>query len=335
MKARKMFRTVETHTLGHPTRNVVSGFRHIPGKTMSEKFTYMKDHEDWFRKVLAYEPRGSEIMSCTIITEPCTPGTDAGVLFFEASCWLPMCGHDTMGVTVALIESGLVEVTEPITKISLDTPAGIVEVEAKVEDGVVIEVSFINAPALVLNRNVTVQTKDYGQLTVDISWGGNVYAILPAAAVGIEIDPGNAGKLVESANSIAGDINAQVTIKHPELDFVDRVTHVEFSGPPKGAGADIQNCVVALPKVVDRSPCGTGTSAKAALLFEEGKLKVGDSFSHESIIGSQFQCEIIEETTVGGIKAVIPKVSGNACVMGFATWVLDPKDPFPEGFLLG
>ena len=116
-------------------------------------------------------------------------------------------------------------------------------------DGVVIEVSFINAPALVLNRNVTVQTKDYGQLTVDISWGGNVYAILPAAAVGIEIDPGNAGKLVESANSIAGDINAQVTIKHPELDFVDRVTHVEFSGPPKGAGADIQNCVVALPKV--------------------------------------------------------------------------------------
>lgn len=335
MKARKMFRTVETHTLGHPTRNVVSGFRHIPGKTMTEKFTYMKDHEDWFRKILAYEPRGSEIMSCTIITEPCTPGTDVGVLYFEASCWLPMCGHDTMGVTVALIESGLVEVTEPITKISLDTPAGIIEVEAKVEDGVVIEVSFINAPALVLNRNVTVQTKDYGELTVDISWGGNVYAILPAAAVGIEINPANASKLVEAANSIAGDVNAQVTIKHPELDFVDQVTHVEFAGPPKGDGADIQNCVVALPKVVDRSPCGTGTSAKAALLFEEGKLKVGDCFHHESIIGSQFQCEIIEETTVGGIKAIIPKVTGNACVMGFATWVLDPKDPFPEGFLLG
>lgn len=252
-----MFRTVETHTLGHPTRNVVSGFRHIPGKTMTEKFTYMKENEDWFRKILAYEPRGSEIMSCTIITEPCTPGTDVGVLYFEASCWLPMCGHDTMGAAVALIESGLVEVTEPITKISLDTPAGIVEVEAKVEDGVAIEVSFINAPALVLNRNVAVETKDYGRLTVDISWGGNVYAILPAAAVGIEIDPGNASKLVEAANSIADDINAQVTIQHPELDFVDRVTHVEFAGPPKGEGADIQNCVVALPKVVDRSPCGT------------------------------------------------------------------------------
>lgn len=335
MKARKMFRTVETHTLGHPTRNVVSGFRHIPGKTMSEKFTYMKDHEDWFRKVLAYEPRGSEIMSCTIITEPCTPGTDVGVLYFEASCWLPMCGHDTMGVTVALIESGLVEVNEPVTKISLDTPAGVVEVEAKVEDGVVEEVSFINAPALVLNRNVAVKTRNYGDLTVDISWGGNVYAILPADTIGIEIDPGSASRLVEAANSIADDINAQVTIRHPEFDFVDRVTHVEFSGPPKGEGADIQNCVVALPKVVDRSPCGTGTSAKAALLFEEGKLKVGDSFNHESIIGSQFQCEIMEETTVGGIKAIIPKVTGNACVMGFATWVLDPKDPFPEGFLLG
>ena len=334
MRARKMFRTVETHSLGHPTRTVVSGFRHIPGKTMAEKFTYMKENEDWFRKLLAYEPRGSEIMSCTLITEPCTPGTDVGILYFEASCWLPMCGHDTMCATVALIESGLVEVTEPVTHLSLDTPAGVVEVDAKVEDGVVEEVSFVNAPALVLNRNVTVNTREFGPLTMDISWGGNVYAILPAASVGIEIDPANTSKLIACAQSIAKDINEQVEIKHPELDFVDRVTHVEFAGPPKGETADIQNCVVALPKVVDRSPCGTGTSAKAALLHEEGKLAVGESFNHESIIGSIFKCEVLEETTVGGRPAIIPKVTGNACIMGFCTWVLDPKDPFPEGFLL-
>lgn len=334
MRFKKMFRTIETHTLGHPTRNVVSGFRHIPGKTMGEKFTYMRDNEDWFRKILAFEPRGSEIMSCTLVTEPCTPGTDVGILYFEASCWLPMCGHDTIGVSVALIEAGLVDVQEPVTTIKLDTPAGVVTVEAKVTDGVVEEVSFLNAPALVLNRDVEVDTKDFGKLTLDISWGGNVYAILPAEKVGLTIEPHNTSKLIAAAQSLAEDINSQVKITHPELDFVDRVTHVEFAGPPKGEDADIQNCVVALPKVVDRSPCGTGTSAKAALLFEEGKLKVGESFNHESIIGSIFRCDVVEETTVGGKKAIIPRITGNACVMGFATWVLDPKDPFPEGFLL-
>lgn len=334
MKARKMFRTIETHTLGHPTRNVVSGFRHIPGKTMGEKFTYMKENEHWFRKVLAYEPRGSEIMSCTMITEPCTPGTDVGVLYFEASCWLPMCGHDTIGLSVALIEAGLVEVTEPVTTIKLDTPAGVVTVEAKVTDGSVEEVSFLNAPALVLNKDVTVDTKEFGKLTLDISWGGNVYAILPAEKVGLTIEPSNCSKLIAAAQSIAKDINEQITIKHPTLPFVDCVTHVEFSGSPKGDGADIQNCVVALPKVVDRSPCGTGTSAKAALLHSEGKLKAGESFNHESIIGSVFRCDLVEETTVEGIPAIIPRITGNANIMGFATWILDPDDPFPEGFLL-
>ena len=166
MKARKLFRTIETHTLGQPTRNVVSGFRHVPGKTMQEKFEYMRENEDWFRKVLMFEPRGSEIMSGTLITEPCTPGTDVGVLYFEASCWMPMCGHDTMGVSVALIEAGLVDVTEPITEIKLDTPAGVVTVEAKVIDGVVEEVSFVNAPALVLNRNVEVETAEFGKLNM-------------------------------------------------------------------------------------------------------------------------------------------------------------------------
>ncbi len=334
MKARKLFRTIETHTLGQPTRNVVSGFRHIPGSTMQEKFEYMRENEDWFRKVLMFEPRGSEIMSGTLITEPCTPGTDVGVLYFESSCWMPMCGHDTMGVTVALIEAGLVEVNEPFTSINLDTPAGVVSVTAKVNDGVVEEVSFINAPAMVLNRSVTVNTEEFGSLTVDISWGGNVYAILPASSVGLDITPANCGEFTRVARSLADDINRQISVRHPSLPFVDRVTHVEFSGPPKSEDADIQNVVVALPKVIDRSPCGTGTSAKAALLYEEGKLKVGDSFIHESVIGSKFKCEIVEETTVEGVRAIIPKITGNACVIGFATWILDPKDPFPEGFLL-
>lgn len=334
MRARKIFRTIETHTLGAPSRNVVSGFHHIPGDTMAEKNEYMKNNEDWLRKVLTSEPRGSSIMSGTIITEPCTPGTDVGVLFYEASGWLPMCGCNTIGVTVALIESGLVDVDEPVTQIKLDTASGVVSVEAEVEDGVVKGVSFINAPALVLNRDITVETREYGSIKMDISWGGNVYAIIPIESVGMTIEPANIEKMIYAANSIAEDINSQVEIKHPTLSFVDHVTHIEFYGPPKGKEADIQNCVVALPKVVDRSPCGTGTSAKAALLYEQGSLKVGDSFVHESVIGSLFKCEIIEETEVAGVKAVIPRIAGNACIIGNAEWIIDPKDPFQEGFIV-
>lgn len=335
MKARRMFRTIETHTMGAPTRTVVSGFKHIPGDTMQEKYEYMRKNEDWFRTLLCFEPRGSEIMSGTIITEPCTPGTDVGVLYFEASCWMPMCGHDTIGVTVALIEAGLVDVTEPVTKISLDTPSGVVRVEAKVNDGVVEEVSFLNAPAMVLNKDVTINTKDYGEITFDISWGGNVYIIIPAETFGLDICPENSRAFIEIAQKIAAECNEQVEVKHPTLSFVDCVTHVEFYGEPKSEDADIQNCVVALPQVVDRSPCGTGTSAKAALLVEDGEMKAGDSFVHESILGTKFKCEIVEELEIAGRKAVIPKVTGNAYVTGFNCWVLDPKDPFQKGFLLG
>lgn len=150
----------------------------------------------------------------------------------------------------------------------------------------------------------------------------------------MEIEPKNSVKFIEIAQSIGADINEQIEFCHPEFDFVNKVTHVEFSGPAKSEDADIQNCVIALPKVVDRSPCGTGTSAKAALLFDEGKLEVGDSFIHESIIGSLFKCEIIEETEVKGVTAIRPRITGNASVIGFSTWILDPKDPFPEGFVL-
>lgn len=335
MNAKKVFRTIETHTLGQPTRNIVGGFPPIPGDTMVEKFNYMKKNEDWFRTLLSYEPRGNDYMSCTLITEPCEPGTDAGVLYFETSGWLPMCGHDTIGVSVALIETGMVNVTEPVTVIKLDTAAGVITVEAKVKNGIVQEVSFTNAPAFVLRENLTIETEAFGPLTMDVSWGGNLYAILPAASIGIPICPQNSAKLVEIAQSIAKDINTQADFRHPALQFVTEVTHIEFYGEPKSKDADIQNCVVALPKTVDRSPCGTGTSAKSAVLYNKGKLKVGESFVHESIIGSLFKCEIVGETTVADFPAVVPKVTGNACIQGFATWILDPKDTFPEGFLLG
>ena len=221
-----------------------------------------------------------------------------------------------------------------MTIIKLDTAAGVITIEARVENGSVKEVSFINAPAFVLRENLTVDTEDYGPLTMDVAWGGNLYAIMPAKSIGIDIEPKNTAKIIDAAQSIARDINKQIDFRHPDLPFVYEVTHVEFYGPPKSPEADIQNTVVALPKTVDRSPCGTGTSAKSAVLHRKGQLNVGESFVHESIIGSCFRCEIVEETEVAGFKAVVPKVTGNAHIQGFATWVLDPDDPFPEGFLL-
>jgi proline racemase len=334
MKAKRVIRTIETHTLGQATRNVVSGLPPIPGKTMQEKFHYMKENCDDFRTLLCWEPRGGDIMSATCFTEPCTPGADIGIIYFESSTWLPMCGHDTIGATVALLESGIITPTEPVTRLCLDTPSGLVRVEALVHDGTVENVSFLNVPSMVLLRDAEVRTEEYGTLRLDVSWGGNVYAILPAASVGLDIIPANVDAFVHAANVIGQSCNEQLTIHHPELDFVNQVTHVEFYGPPKSPEADIQNTVVALPKLLDRSPCGTGTSAKAALLYAQGKLKKGDSFVHESIIGSLFRCTIEEELTVKGHPAIRPRISGNAAIMGYSTWILDPKDPFPKGFLL-
>lgn len=335
MKSKKVLRTIETHTTGHPARHVVGGFPVVQGNTMMEKHLYMKENHDWFRKLVCYEPRGSEHLSGTLITEPCDPAADIGVLHFESSTWLPMCGGNIFGATVALIETGMVPVTEPVTKLTIDNASGLVEVEATVEDGVVKSVSFLNAPALVMLENAKIQTEEWGELTLDISWGGNVFAVLPAADVGVEIEPKNGRKFVAIAQKLKEYIDDQLEFHHPEFEFINEITHVEFYGPPTHPEADIKNCTIALPLVIDRCPCGTGTSAKAALLYTKGEKEIGESFVHESIIGSIFKCELTEACEVNGVKAVKPTLTANACIMGQSTLYLDPKDEFPEGFLLG
>jgi proline racemase len=335
MRAKIVLRTIETHTEGHPCRHVVSGFPIVPGNTMMEKHLYMKEHNDWLRKLVCYEPRGTEYLSGSLITQPCTPGTDIGILHFESSTWLPMCGGNTFGATVAMIETGMIPVTEPITRIKIDNASGVVEVAAKVKDGVVTDISFLNAPALVMLRDAKVQTEEWGEIVLDIAWGGNVYAILPAEKVGLEIKPENGSKFIATARKLKKYIDDQLEFHHPEFEFINEVTHVEFYGPPKNPQADIQNCTIALPSVIDRCPCGTGTSAKAAVLYDKGIKKIGESFVHESIIGTLFKCELTEACEVNGVKAVKPTISGKAYIMGYSTLILDPRDPFPEGFLLG
>lgn len=334
MRAKHVFRTVDTHTAGQPTRTVVSGLPPIPGKTMEEKLLYAKEKYDWVRTLLMCEPRGSNVMSGAILTEPCSPGTDVGVLYMEVGGWMPMCGHDTIGVGTALVECGMVKVAEPYTELKLDTAAGVVTLKIKVSGQKAETVSFVNAPAFMLRSQETVDTKEYGKVTVDIGYGGNFYAIVDVQAVGLDLKRENYRSLIDAGNLLKTYINEQLPVVHPEKPFINETNHIEFIGPSDTPGVYNKDAVVFPPGDIDRSPCGTGTSARCAQLVAEGKLRVGESFVHESFIGSLFRCKAVKETEVAGIPAVIPEVTGSAYMMGMSTFFLDPDDPFPIGFQL-
>ncbi|ATW27698.1 proline racemase family protein [Candidatus Formimonas warabiya] len=334
MRIWRTFQTIDTHTGGEPTRTVVGGVPVIPGATMQEKFIYMQTHNDWMRKVLSLEPRGNEVMSGAFLTPPCTPGTDIGVIYYETGGWLPMCGHDTIGVATALVETGMVEVKEPFTDIVLDTPGGIVKVRVKVENQRAKSVTFLNAPAFVIGRDYCVDTPEFGRVVFDVAYGGNMYAILSAAALGLELVPERSKEIVAKGVLLRKYINEQIQVRHPLLPFVDKVTHIEFSAPSATPGVSARNAVIITSAAIDRSPCGTGTSAKMALLHAKGELKVNETFVHESLIGSIFTCRIIEETEIAGMPAIVPEISGRAFITGMSTFMMDPEDPLAEGFEL-
>ncbi len=335
MKIRRTFQTIDTHTGGEPTRTVVGGVPVIPGSTMQEKFIYMQTHNDWMRRVLCLEPRGNEVMSGAFLTPPCTLGADIGVLYYETGGWLPMCGHDTIGVATALVETGMVEVKEPFTDIVFDTPSGVVQARVEVEDQRAKNVTFVNAPALVIGRDYYVDTPEFGRVTFDVAYGGNMYAILPAASLGLELVPERSKEIVAKGVLLRKYINEQIQVRHPELPFVDKVTHIEFSAPSNTPGVSARNAVIITSAAIDRSPCGTGTSAKMAILHAKGELKLNETFVHESLIGSIFTCRIIAETKIAGMPAVIPEISGRAFLTGMSTFMMDPDDPLAEGFELG
>jgi len=334
MKIKKSFHTIDTHTSGEPTRNVLGGLPVIKGKTMLEKMQYMMNEGDWVRQLLCYEPRGNEVMSGTIITAPCREEADIGVLYFEVGGWMPMCGHDTIGVGTALVESGMVEITEPHTYVTLDTASGLVKLKIEIKNGEAKSVSFVNAPAFVMAENVTVKTREYGDVNMDIAYGGNIYAILPISAVGLSVRPKQASQIVTAGNLLKDYINAQIIIQHPEIPFENHVTHVEFYEESDNETKLIRNAVVIPPGAIDRSPCGTGTSAKLAVLAKKGLMKPGETFTHESIIGGRFECTYVEDAFVGELPAVIPLVKGQAFITGIHTYMLDPADIFPMGYQL-
>lgn len=333
MKFQRLFTTIDTHTGGNPTRTVISGLPKLKGNTMSEKMLYMQENYDWIRKFLMNEPRGHSVMSGALIVEPCHPEADVGVIYIETGGYLPMCGHDTIGCCTALVEAGLIEVTEPYTYVNLDTPAGLVEVKIKVVDGIAKEVSFANVPSFLL-KSIEIEVEAIGKMKCDIAYGGNFYGIIDAREIGLKLEPENASKIIETGIKIRNKLNETHSIAHPEFPFIQGLTHIEFFTDPVHPEADVKNTVIVPPGGIDRSPCGTGTSAKLATMYSKNEMDVGETFVHESIVGSLFKARILETTKIKDIDAIVPEVTGTAWIMGMHRFFYNEKDPLKEGYLL-
>ena len=334
----KYISTIDSHTAGEGTRLVMGGLPPIPGGTMAEKLAYAERHMSWVPGFLLSEPRGHKDLFGAILVPPCSPSADVGVLFLDNTNYEPMCGHAVIGVVTTLLETGVFEMVEPETLVTIDTPSGLVRVYAQIMDGHVQAVSFENVPSFVYRQDVTLKVPDIGDLVGDVVFGGLFFFIVNAIQLEIELIPGNAARLADLGMRILAAANEQVPVQHPELPYINKIIDLRFFEESSSDKIDSRNVVILGDHMVDRSPCGTGTCAEAALRFARGQLALGESFVTESIIGTRFTGQVIAEAQVGGgfevYSAVIPKVSGSAYITGYHQFVLDSEDPFPMGFRL-
>ncbi|ADD43762.1 proline racemase family protein [Stackebrandtia nassauensis] len=333
MRASRYFSAVDSHTEGMPTRVVTGGVGPIPGDTMAARREYFIENLDHIREFFVNEPRGHAAASGAILQPPTRPDADWGVLYIEVSGLLPMCGHGTIGVATVLVETGMVEVTEPVTIVRLDTPAGLVTVEVTVDNGRAASAKFQNVPAFSVELDATVSVPGIGDVTYDMAYGGNFYAILPIEQLGIGFDKAEKDRILAAGMTIMDAINAQNRPAHPKDPGIAGCKHVQFTAPGRD-GADSRNAMVIHPGWFDRSPCGTGTCARMAQLHARGALDLNTPFVNESLLGTRFTGELIDTTDIAGQPAVIPTVSGRAWITGMAQYLLDPEDPFPSGFTL-
>jgi proline racemase len=300
---------------------------------MLERKLQFEAELDDLRLLLMREPRGHGAMSGAILQPPTRADADWGVLFIEVSGCLPMCGHGTMGVATVLVETGMVDVREPETLVRLDTPAGLVEARVAVEDGRARSVTIRNVASFLHATDREVDVPGLGRVRYDMAFGGNFYAILPAASVGLDVDPARSGELIDAGLAIIAAIDAADRPVHPEDERIAGCAHVVLHAPGLD-GADARAATSIHPGWLDRSPCGTGTSARLAQLHGRGQLRVGDTFVNESVIGTRFTGRVAAETTVGGRPAIVPEITGRAWITGMGQYLLDADDPFPAGFAL-
>jgi len=333
MRSTLVISAVDSHAEGMPTRVVTGGVGTIPGASMAERRAYFMEHMDNLRTLLMFEPRGHSAMSGAILQPSTRPDADWGVLYIEVSGCLPMCGHGTIGVATVLVETGMVEVHEPLTTVRLDTPAGLVVVEVAVRDGKAEHVTLTNVPSFSYALDHSVDVPALGTITYDLAYGGNFYAILPLEQVGLPFDRAAAPRILAAGLAVMDAINEQDRPVHPEDPAIAICHHVQFTAPGRD-GAHARNAMAIHPGWLDRSPCGTGTSARMAQLHARGELGLKEDFVNESFIGTRFIGSLIGTTRVGELDAVIPTVRGRAWITGMGQYLLDSSDPFPAGFSL-
>jgi proline racemase len=316
-----------------PTRVITGGVGVFPGETMFDRRRWFMQNSDELRTLLMYEPRGHSAMSGAILQPPTRPDADWGVLYIEVSGCLPMCGHGTIGVATVLVETGMVEVTEPVTTIRLDTPAGLVVADVAVTGGAAESVTIRNVPSYSHALDQSVEVPGFGQVRYDIAYGGNFYAMVQLDDLGLPYDRAAKQQLLDAGLAIMDAINTQNRPVHPENPEIDVCHHVQLIAP--GSDAKHSRHAMAIhPGWFDRSPCGTGTSARMAQLHARGELALHTDFVNTSFIGRSFTGRLVEEVMVGDRPGVVPTITGSAWVTGTAQYLLDPTDPFPAGFQL-
>ena len=333
MRTSRIIHAVDSHTEGMPTRVIVGGVGAIPGDTMFDRRRYFMTHMDGIRKALMYEPRGHSAMSGAILQAPSRADADWGVIFIEVSGCLPMCGHGTIGVATVLVETGMVQVTEPVTLVRLDTPAGLVVAEVSVRDGAATSVTITNVPAFTVALDQTVHLEGAGQVSYDMAYGGNFYAILPLEQAGIPFDRAHKDRILAAGLDLMSAINKHNEPVHPANPEIRGCHHVQFLASDATAKHS-RHAMAIYPGWFDRSPCGTGTSARMAALHARNELALNTDFVNESLLGTRFIGRLVSEVPLGGVQAVVPRITGRAWITGMAQYLLDPSDPFPEGFVL-
>jgi 4-hydroxyproline epimerase len=327
-----IFECIDAHTCGNPVRLVVSGGPALTGNNMSEKRQHFLKEFDWIRKGLMFEPRGHDMMSGSILYPPHDPKNDFAVLFIETSGCLPMCGHGTIGTITAAIESGLVK-PKIEGKIRMEAPAGLIEISYTSNNGKVESVRLTNVPAYLDQSNLKADCPDLGELIIDVAYGGNFYAIVDVQKNFKGIEFHSADQLIAWARQLRKDINEKYTFVHPENPTINSCSHVLWCGSVLHEKSTARNAVFYGDKAIDRSPCGTGTSARMAQWYTNGKLKKDDEFIHESIIGSKFIGRIEEELTLNGKPAIRPSIEGWAKIYGHNIISIQPDDdPYAHGF---
>src|SRR5579884_150126 len=347
MRASRVIQAVDAHAAGEPGRVIVGGVLDVPGDTMYAKMVYLQTHADDLRKRMLREPRGYPAANCNLILPPTHPEADAGFVIMEQVEYPGMSGTNTICVTTVLLETGMLPMREPITELTLEAPAGLIRVRAACADGKVTQVTFQNVPAFAVYLDATVEVPHLGTVTVDVAYGGMFYVIADAEPLGLRLSPDEAKDIARVAEMIKAAAREQLPVSHPDNPDIRGITIAQLSAPPSRAGADRKNAVVVSTGTLDwsrpatwtgaldRSPCGTGTCAKMAALYAKGKLPLGADFVHEGILGTTFTGRLIGRTRAGDYEAVVPELSGTAWITGFAQYVLDPEDPFPEGYTVG